>query len=69
MVFSTGQGKMSQQVPTQHSSFVHDLAFDFYGSRLATCAGDNEIKIREERNDGWKEIGHCLVLSHIFIPA
>lgn len=49
----------------QHEDLVHDLAFDFYGSRLATCSSDQRIKvfdlIENEKgqvewslNDSWK---------------
>jgi nucleoporin SEH1 len=28
-----------------HGDMVHDIAFDFYGRRLATCSSDQQIKI------------------------
>lgn len=31
----------------QHSDFVHHLAFDYHGHRLATCSADQRIKIWE----------------------
>ena len=29
----------------QHDDLVHDLAYDFYGRRLATCSSDQRIKV------------------------
>jgi len=32
-------------VDTRHQDFVHDIAYDFYGQRLATCASDLAITV------------------------
>mmetsp|Transcript_63393 Transcript_63393/g.74204 ORF Transcript_63393/g.74204 Transcript_63393/m.74204 type:complete len:417 (+) Transcript_63393:637-1887(+) len=31
--------------PSNHSDFVHDIAFDHYGRRIATCSGDRTIRV------------------------
>jgi len=31
--------------PTQHEDIIHDLEYDFYGKRLATCSSDQRIKV------------------------
>jgi len=40
-----------------HGDMVHDIAFDFYGRRLATCSSDQQIKICDidEENGDPKE--------------
>ncbi len=48
--------------PTEHEELVHDIAYDFYGQRLATCSSDKHIKIHDydpntgnwTLNDSWK---------------
>ncbi|KAJ2763911.1 epoxide hydrolase, soluble (sEH), partial [Coemansia nantahalensis] len=32
-------------IPVNHDDFVHDMAYNFYGTRLATCGSDRCIKI------------------------
>ena len=36
---------MSTEVDCHHEDYVHDIAFDFYGRRLATASADKKIKI------------------------
>ncbi len=28
-----------------HEDYIHDIAFDYYGKRLATCSSDQSIKV------------------------
>ncbi|ORX67144.1 WD40 repeat-like protein [Linderina pennispora] len=32
-------------IPVNHDDFIHDVAYNFYGTRLATCGSDRSIKI------------------------
>ncbi|KAJ1964403.1 epoxide hydrolase, soluble (sEH) [Dipsacomyces acuminosporus] len=32
-------------IPVNHDDFIHDVAYNFYGTRLATCGSDKCIKI------------------------
>ncbi|KAJ1932207.1 epoxide hydrolase, soluble (sEH), partial [Linderina macrospora] len=32
-------------IPVNHDDFIHDIAYNFYGTRLATCGSDRSIKI------------------------
>lgn len=43
-------------VDPPHQDLVHDIAFDFYGKRFATCSSDKHIKIwtLNEANEVWK---------------
>jgi WD40 repeat protein len=29
----------------RHTDFVHDVAYDYYGQRLATCASDLTVRV------------------------
>ena len=35
----------AQRMSSFHSDFVHDIQFDFYGRRIATCSGDRSVKV------------------------
>lgn len=39
------------QFQSEHSQYIHDVAYDFYGQRLATCSGE-KIKIWEQDQNG-----------------
>jgi len=32
-------------IPAEHKDIVHDVSFDFYGRRMATCSSDHTVKI------------------------
>ncbi|UYV82009.1 SEH1L [Cordylochernes scorpioides] len=47
-----------------HKDLIHDVAYDFYGKRLATCSSDQTVKVWDMGEDGqwhntasWK--AHC----------
>ena len=35
-----------------HADLVHDVAFDYYGSRLATCSSDHSFRVWDKAEDG-----------------
>jgi len=37
---------------SKHQDIIHDLAYDFYGKRLATCSVDKTIKVWEQDEKG-----------------
>ncbi|KAJ1905272.1 epoxide hydrolase, soluble (sEH) [Coemansia sp. IMI 209127] len=37
--------EQEMSIPVNHDDFIHDLAYNFYGTRLATCGSDKCIKI------------------------
>ena len=49
---------MITSFPLGHDDFVHDVSYDYYGKRLATCSSDQKIRIWEKSNsdqeDDWK---------------
>lgn len=36
----------------QHEDYVHDIVYDHYGKRIATCSSDHKIKVWSEGADG-----------------
>lgn len=39
-------------ISTGHDDFVHDVAYDYYGRRIATCSSDRKIKVWMQGADG-----------------
>ncbi|CAL1263755.1 unnamed protein product [Larinioides sclopetarius] len=35
---------VSRSIPADHKDLIHDVAYDFYGERLATCSSDQTVK-------------------------
>ncbi|KAK8380961.1 hypothetical protein O3P69_008106 [Scylla paramamosain] len=55
---------VAKSLNAEHKDLIHDVAFDFYGRRMATCSSDQSVKIwdlNEEREwvctASWKT--HC----------
>jgi len=43
-------------LPTNHADLIHDVSFDFYGRRMATCGGEHVVKIWDlDENGEWEE--------------
>eukprot|EP00941_MAST-03F_sp_MAST-3F-sp1_P000466 g466.t1 len=40
--------KKFSSFPSEHMDFIHDVAYDFYGKRVATCSSDRTIKIWQQ---------------------
>ncbi|TPP58865.1 Nucleoporin seh1 [Fasciola gigantica] len=36
---------VSRSIHTNHADLIHDVAYDFYGRRMATCSSDQTIKV------------------------
>lgn len=41
------------ELRTQHKDFVHDVSFDYYGKRLATCSSDQKINVCGTFSEGF----------------
>lgn len=37
----------------KHNYYVHDVQYDYYGQRLATCSSDQKIKVWDLENGTW----------------
>jgi nucleoporin SEH1 len=45
---------MPQILSSPHKDFIHDIAFDHYGRRIATCSADHTVKIFDlDENGEW----------------
>lgn len=36
---------VSKSVHSNHADLIHDVAYDYYGRRMATCSSDQTIKV------------------------
>lgn len=37
----------AQEINAEHKDLIHDVAYDFYGQRMATCSSDQFVKVRD----------------------
>lgn len=35
----------ARTINAEHKDLIHDVAFDFYGRRMATCSSDQSVKV------------------------
>ncbi|CAM9124648.1 unnamed protein product [Chrysoparadoxa australica] len=35
----------ARHIPHAHADFIHDLSYDYYGKRLASCSSDQTVKV------------------------
>lgn len=38
--------------PTGHADIIHDIKYDYYGTRLATCSSDQTIRVWKQSEEG-----------------
>ena len=38
----------ARTINAEHKDLIHDVAYDFYGRRLATCSSDQSVKVTLE---------------------
>lgn len=36
----------AQSINAEHKDLIHDVAYDFYGQRMATCSSDQFVKVK-----------------------
>lgn len=41
----------AQDINAEHKDLIHDVAFDFYGERMATCSSDQYVKVWDQSSD------------------
>lgn len=37
---------VSRSIQADHKDLIHDIAYDYYGRRLATCSSDQSVKVQ-----------------------
>ncbi|XP_052816502.1 nucleoporin SEH1-like isoform X2 [Mya arenaria] len=43
---------VSKSIQSTHKDLIHDLSYDFHGTRMATCSSDQTVKIWDQGSDG-----------------
>ena len=46
----SAQMYQTKSFDTEHKDVIHDIAFDYYGKRMATCSSDQVVKVRMSAN-------------------
>lgn len=49
-----------KSLDTNHKDVIHDIAFDYYGRRMATCSSDQAVKIWNLNDEGLWELNATL---------
>uniref|UniRef100_A0A182YIG3 PX domain-containing protein kinase-like protein n=2 Tax=Anopheles stephensi TaxID=30069 RepID=A0A182YIG3_ANOST len=42
----------TQIIHTEHKDVIHDVAYDYYGQRMATCSSDQYVKVWDQNEQG-----------------
>ena len=45
---------VAKQINTDHKDLIHDVCYDFYGKRMATCSSDQSVKVGAATGVGTK---------------
>ena len=53
-IYFQTKGKMyvSKSINADHKDLIHDVAYDFYGRRMATCSSDQTVKVWDQDDTG-----------------
>lgn len=38
----------AKHITVDHKDLIHDVSYDFYGKRMATCSSDQSVKVRKD---------------------
>ncbi|XP_066142823.1 nucleoporin SEH1 [Euwallacea fornicatus] len=41
-----------QEIPAEHKDLIHDVSYDYYGDRIATCSSDQYVKVWDRNKEG-----------------
>ena len=36
---------VTKSIPAEHKDLIHEVSYDFHGSRMATCSSDQYVKV------------------------
>ena len=43
---------VTKNINAEHEDLIHDVAYDFYGKRMATCSSDQKVKVWDQDEAG-----------------
>lgn len=43
-----------QEIRSEHKDVIHDVLYDYYGQRIATCSSDQTVKVSAGKNESRK---------------
>ena len=43
---------VTKSINANHEDLIHDVAYDFYGKRMATCSSDQKVKVWDQQENG-----------------
>lgn len=46
-----------QEIAAEHKDLIHDVSYDYYGDRIATCSSDQYVKVCKQT---------CFSKNHFF---
>ena len=47
-----GDMYVTKSINANHEDLIHDVAYDFYGKRMATCSSDQKVKVWDQQENG-----------------
>ena len=51
---------VTKSIDANHEDLIHDVAYDFYGKRMATCSSDQKVKVWDQQDSGeWVCSARC----------
>lgn len=45
-----------QEIRSEHKDVIHDVLYDYYGQRIATCSSDQTVKVNQSATLNQKSI-------------
>ena len=55
-----GDMYVTKSINANHEDLIHDVAYDFYGKRMATCSSDQKVKVWDQQENGeWVCSARC----------
>lgn len=42
-----------EPIIADHKDVIHDVVFDYYGRRMATCSSDQTVKVKQGHLHNW----------------
>jgi len=54
--------KVFRRFKAKHDDYIHDISYDFYGKRLASCSSDQKVKVWDtDANGDWVQTAELKV--------